>query len=390
MSSTRITAANILVVDDDTVELQALCKSLCEEGYFTSCHDEPARALDVMGEQSFELLLTDLRMPKMDGISMLRTTRHIDPDIGVIVMTGYGTVPSAVEALQLGAVDYVQKPITMEALLPVIQRSLHLRALVLEKKALETREHLHTAQLEAANRELELFGARIAHDLRGPVLNVKNFAGLLLESLPHDSHQDLTFFANHILKAADRADRLILDLFAFASLGDNQLVRVTVDLNAVLQRARDMVQLSFPERAAEWTVDVMPEVSGDASLLEQVFVNLLSNAMKYSADREVSLIHIGYQFEPGVGHVMSVRDNGVGFNPDQANRLFIPFQRLHSSSQFEGSGMGLANVKRIIERHGGSVGARSLPEGGAEFSVVLPVDVDARYKSSGSTEQIDS
>lgn len=372
-------AADLLVVDDDIVELRALCDSLREEGYAASCHDEPARALDVMGERSFDLLLTDLRMPGIDGLTMLRKARESDPDIGVIVMTGYGTVQSAVESLHLGAVDYVQKPITLAALLPVLRRSLHLRAMAREKRALEVRDREHTARLEAANRDLELFGARVAHDLREPVNVVRGFGRMLSDSLPPDSPPDLTLFANHIIMAADRADRLVRDLFAFARLGDTPLVRKAVDLNAVLQRARDMVQLSHPARTAEWSIDPMPVVSGDASLLEQVFVNLFANAVKYSANRDVSRIQVGYRLETGVGHVVSVRDNGVGFNPAQADRLFFPFQRLHSSSQFEGSGMGLANVRHIVERHGGSVRGRSLAEGGAEFSVVLPIDGDAAH-----------
>lgn len=378
MSSTMAAKTpDLLVVDDDSVELRALCQSLREEGYATSCHDEPARALDAMGEQSFDLLLTDLRMPGMDGLTMLRKARESDPDIGVIVLTGYGTVPSAVESLRLGAVDYVQKPVTLAALLPVIQRSLHLRAMAREKRALEVRDRLHTARLEAANRDLELFGARVAHDLREPVNIVRGFARMLSDRMPPGSPPELTVFTNHIIMAADRADRLVRDLLAFARLSDKPLQRRAVDLNSVVQQARDMVQLSNPSRAAEWSIDPMPTVSVDASLLEQVFVNLFANALKYSAERQTSCIQVGYRHEPGVGHVVSVRDNGVGFNPAQADRLFIPFQRLHSSSQFEGSGMGLANVRRIVERHGGAVRAQSLAEGGAEFCVVLPVEGDA-------------
>ncbi|MBA4263691.1 MAG: hybrid sensor histidine kinase/response regulator [Comamonadaceae bacterium] len=368
--------ADLLVVDDDGAELRALCDSLREEGFDTSCHAEPAHALDAMAQRSFDLLLTDLRMPGLDGISLLRHAREIDPDLGVIVLTGYGTVPSAVESLHLGAVDYVQKPITMAALLPVLRRSLQLRSMAREKSALEARERLRKAQLEAANRELELFGARVAHDLRQPVSIVRGFARMLADSLPGDSPPELTVYASHIVDAADRADRLVRDLLAFARMGNNPLVRTSVDLNAVLQRARDMVQLSNPARAAEWSVGPMPVVCGDASLLEQVFVNLFANAVKYSSDQDTSHIEVGYRLEPGVGHVVSVRDNGVGFNPAQSDQLFIPFQRLHSSSRFEGSGMGLANVKRIIERHGGSVRAKALESGGAEFSVVLPIEVD--------------
>lgn len=377
MSAHPAVTAELLIVDDDVAALRALCDSLHEEGFATSCHDEPQRALDALQERPFDLLLTDLRMPGIDGLAMLRKAREIDPDLGVILLTGYGTVPGAVESMQLGAVDYVQKPITLAALLPVLGRSLRLRAMAREQRALEARDRLRAAQLEAANRDLELFGARVAHDLRAPVNVVRGFARMLSERLPPDSPPELAVFANHIIVAADRADRLVRDLFAFARLGDKPVVREKVDLNSVVQRAREMVVLGHPVRAATWSIDPMPVVWGDASLLEQVFVNLFANALKYSAGREAACIEVVYRLEPEVGHVVSVRDNGVGFNPAQADRLFIPFQRLHSSSQFEGSGMGLANVRRIVERHGGSVRARALAEGGAEFSVLLPMDGDA-------------
>ncbi|MGQ3050823.1 MAG: sensor histidine kinase [Roseateles sp.] len=378
MPLTPEATARVLVVDDDGVELRALCESLRDEGFATSCHDEPERALAALGEQNFDLLLTDLRMPGMDGITMLRKAREIDPDLGVIVLTGYATVPTAVQSLHSGAVDYVQKPISLAALLPVLRRSLQLRAVSREKRALEERDRLRAAQLEAANRDLELFSARVAHDLREPVTIVRGFARMLADRLPPDASPDLTMFANHIIMAADRADRLVRDLFAFARLGERPLTRTRVDLNGVVQRAREMVQLSNPGRAADWSVDPMPTVFGDASLLEQVFVNLFANALKYSAIRDPARIQVAHRIEPEVGHVLSVRDNGVGFNPAQADRLFIPFQRLHSAKQFDGNGMGLANVKRIVERHGGAVRAQALPAGGAEFSVVLPVDGDVQ------------
>lgn len=375
MSSTPALAADVLVVDDDTVELRALCDSLREEGFTPSCHEEPSRALEALRQRPFDLLITDLRMPGLDGLTMLRMAREIDPDLGVIVLTGYGTVPSAVESLRLGAVDYVQKPVTLAALRPALQRSMQWRAMTREKRELEARDRVRTAELEAANRDLELFGARVAHDLREPVNIVRGFARMLSERLPPGSPPELTTFANYIIMAADRADRLVRDLFAFARLGDKPLLRQKVDLDTVLQRARDMVMLANPARAAEWTVEPMPVVSGDASLLEQVFVNLFTNAVKYSANCDAPRIEVSYCLEQGVGHVVSVRDNGIGFNPAQAERLFTPFQRLHTSSQFEGTGMGLANVKRIIERHAGSVRARALAQG-AEFSVVLPVEGD--------------
>lgn len=176
---TAVVTAKFLVIHDDGVELRALCDSLREEGFTTSCHDKPARALIALREEPFDIMLTDLRMPEVDGITLLRQAREIDPDLGVIVLTGYATVPTAVESMQLGAVDYVKKPVTLAALLPAVQRCLQLRAITREKRALEARDRVRTVQLEAVNRDLELFGARVAHDLREPVNIVRGFARLL-------------------------------------------------------------------------------------------------------------------------------------------------------------------------------------------------------------------
>jgi len=141
----------------------------------------------------------------------------------------------------------------------------------------------------------------------------------------------------------------------------------------VVLSARRMLEPQSEGRAVEWTIAPLPTVNGDASLLEQVYVNLLSNALKYTRTRECARIEVGHRVE-GKQHVLWVRDNGVGFDPEYANRLFSPFQRLHRPDQFEGNGIGLANVKRIVDRHGGSVSAQSRPGEGAAFSFTLPVD----------------
>jgi signal transduction histidine kinase len=179
-------------------------------------------------------------------------------------------------------------------------------------------------------------------------------------------------YLQRIITAGERAERMIADLLAFARLGDAPIRREPVELDAVLRRARQMLEPQAEGRAIEWRIARLPTVRGDPSLLEQVFVNLLSNALKFTRTRERARIEVGSETDPHAGHTVWVRDNGVGFDPAYAGRLFIPFQRLHRADQFEGSGIGLAHVKRIVERHGGSVRVESQPDQGATFMVKLP------------------
>jgi signal transduction histidine kinase len=375
--------AHILIVDDEALHLRALCDTLSEEGFETTCCSDAEEALCHLRERAHDILLCDLRMPGLDGIALIQQAVRIDPDVVPVVLTGQGSIPSAVQAMQQGAVDYVLKPLRLDEMRPVLMRALELRRLRGEKRKLEQSIEKRTIELESANRELEAFAARIAHDLREPVNIVRGFARLLEERHPPQPEQ--ADYLRYIIQAADRADRLVRDLLAFARLGDSPLVRQSVDLNNSVQHAREIVELADPQRPVDWIVDPLPTVQGDESLLQQVFVNLLSNALKYSAQRERSRIAVTYQLDAEAGHVISVADNGVGFNPEQAARLFMPFQRLHRQDQFEGNGMGLANVKRIVERHGGCVHAEPLPGEGARFSITLPMlNEEAAHVQAGA------
>ena len=179
-------------------------------------------------------------------------------------------------------------------------------------------------------------------------------------------------YLQRIITAGERAHRMTRDLLAFARMGEQPMQLATVDLNAVVGAAREAVAPEADGRLVSWQVASLPSVRGNASLLEQVFVNLLSNALKYTRGCNPACIDIDCRHDPLDGYVVSVHDNGVGFDPASAERLFAPFQRLHARDEFPGNGMGLANVRRIIERHGGSVRAESRPDLGAVFTVTLP------------------
>jgi signal transduction histidine kinase len=248
------------------------------------------------------------------------------------------------------------------------------RSLTRARAELETRVKLRTAELDAANQELEAFSYSVSHDLRAPIRHVTGFSELLEEHAGPALDDQGRKYLKTITAASSRMARLVDDLLAFSRIGRAPITRERVDLNRVAAEARDEVcaQLAAT-RNIVWRVDPLPKVDGDASMLHLVMVNLLSNAVKYSSTRAQAEIEIGTtNGEPGEV-VVFVRDNGVGFDMQYADKLFGVFQRLHRANEFEGTGIGLAHIKRIVTRHGGRVWASSEVDRGATFSFSLPV-----------------
>lgn len=221
------------------------------------------------------------------------------------------------------------------------------------------------------NGDLQAFAGSLAHDLQQPLTTITSFAQVIQAgNLPERESAHM----RKIVGAAEAARGMIKALLDFARLGDSPLRMTWVDLDEIVARSRAMVHPDIEARSIEWNIQHLPVVQGDASLLSLAMTNLLSNAVKYTRNRERAVISVEAEALPAGGHVIRIRDNGVGFDMGQAGRLFTPFERLHSQREFEGTGMGLANVRRIIERHGGSIMAQSQPGQGAVFSLVLHDD----------------
>jgi PAS domain S-box-containing protein len=227
-------------------------------------------------------------------------------------------------------------------------------------------------ELAEVNRELEAFSYSVSHDLRAPLRHVSGFAALLTERASGSLDAEATRLLKTIVNAAGRMGCLIDDLLGFSRVGRTPLSRTDVNLDRLLQEARDEVAMGTNGQAIVWRVGRLPTVSADPALLRLVFVNLLSNAAKYSASRSPAEIEVGAIPTDTQEAVLFVRDNGVGFDAQYSHKLFGVFQRLHSAEEFEGTGIGLANVKRIVHRHGGRVWAESAIDRGATFYVALP------------------
>jgi two-component system, sensor histidine kinase and response regulator len=361
----------LLIVDDEAAQMTALCNTLEDQGYVTTGFTSANEALAVLRGQEFDLLLTDLMMPEMDGIALLRAAQDMDTNIVGIVMTGHGSIDTAVEAMKGGALDYIQKPFKLSVIVPVVARALGVRRLRVENAELERCIHERTAELAAANQELEAFSYSVSHDLRAPLRHIDGFAGLLAKHLEPRLDETGRRYLTTISGTAKQMDALIDDLLTFSRIGSAELRRTRVDLAGLVREVRGILEPETAGRDIAWEIGDLPEVQGDPRLLRLVLQNLIGNALKYTRTRPEARIEIGARRE-GTETVCSIRDNGVGFDMRYAERLFGVFQRLHTSAQFEGTGIGLATVRRIVHRHGGRVWAGGEVDRGACFWFALP------------------
>ncbi len=227
-------------------------------------------------------------------------------------------------------------------------------------------------QLAAVNKELEAFSYSVSHDLRAPVRHIAGFTELLQKSPGPDLDDTRRRYLRVIAESAVKMGELIDSLLVFSRMGRTEMSHTRVDLNAIVRQAQRDVMQGEPSRSVNWVIQPLPAVPGDSNMLQLAFTNLLSNALKYSRNRDDARIEVGCQNGSGAESVVFVRDNGVGFDMTYANRLFGVFQRLHRTEEFEGTGIGLANVQRIVARHGGRVWAEAELGKGATFYVALP------------------
>jgi signal transduction histidine kinase len=363
-------AARILIVDDEVAHVKALSEVLRGPRYEPIGCTSGQEALAVLAASPCAVLMTDLMMPGMDGITLLREAHRLDPDLVGIIMTGQGTIETAVDAMKSGAQDYILKPLQLGIVLPVLSRALATRRLRIENRELIGRLSERTRELELANRELEAFTYSVSHDLRGPLRAIFGFTTIL--ELDHGPALagDARELLERVSSSARRMDGIIDDLLRLSQLGREPLEKQRVDVRAIALSVLGQMRNAGQTHGPEVSVGELPSAEADAALLVHLFTNLLSNAFKFTRHTALARIEVGWRAgEPTP--VYFVRDNGVGFNMQQAERLFGAFQRLHTQQAFEGTGIGLSIVKRIVERHGGRAWAEAEVGQGATFYFTL-------------------
>jgi PAS domain S-box-containing protein len=237
---------------------------------------------------------------------------------------------------------------------------------------LEQRIVERTAQLQTANLELQAFSYSVSHDLRAPLRHVSGFVDLLQKEAGPSLSEKCHCHLRMICQAVKRMGELIDDLLAFSRIGKSEMQTTEVNLDQLVQETLGDFQADTQKRNIVWEIHPLPAVRGDRALLRLALVNLMSNAVKFTSARARAKIEIGCAPSAGDETVIFIRDNGAGFDPRYAGKLFGVFQRLHSQDEFEGTGIGLANVQRIIHRHGGRTWAEGAVDGGATFYFSIP------------------
>lgn len=277
------------------------------------------------------------------------------------------------------AAQVVARDITGRKQAEETQRRLNLELAALNAE-LEERVGERTAELEMVNRELEAFCYSVSHDLRAPLRHIDGFVELLQGRIAGTLDSKSAHYLATISSSAVRMAQLIDSLLAFSRLGRQEVTRQQVDLGQLVQ---EIIQDCTPEiqgRNVSWRVGTLPCVWGDRTMLRTAFANLIANAVKFTQPRKQAIIEIGARADSTEEVVLFVKDNGIGFDMEYSHRLFEVFQRLHSPDQFEGTGVGLANVRRVVSRHGGRTWAEAEKDRGATFFLSLPVTNGDRGK----------
>jgi two-component system, sensor histidine kinase and response regulator len=378
---------NILLVDDQPANLIALEAMLQGLGQNLIKAESGREALKWLLDYDFAVILLDVKMPEMDGFETAALIRQRDKSrhTPILFLTAAdNTNTQAVRGYAVGAVDYLVKPVVPEFVRSkvavfvelakkneLLRRQAELLAQS-EQAALglaEARAEL-VRDLEHKNRELESFSYAVSHDLRAPLRRIDSFSRAVLETQGDRLDEAGQLFLTRVREASQQMSQLIDDVLYLSRVTRAELRDQEVDLSSLADLALARLQEADPARQVETKVRPAVIVTGDGQLLRIALENLLQNAWKFTAKELKPRIEFGVTQVAGEPTYF-VRDNGAGFDMTYADRLFGPFQRLHSQDEFPGSGIGLATVQRIIHRHGGRVWAEGLVGQGATFQFTL-------------------
>ncbi len=400
-TSSLVGPKKILAVDDSATFLHLLAEALSGEGYDVILAHSGEEALEMLAVQHVDCILLDLLMP---GISGQETCRRIKQapglrDIPLIMLTAMEDREAMIEGLGAGADDYLSKSSHLEVLRARVRAQLRRRQF--EEENRQIRNQLLRAELEASeataarelaetrarlveelqqkNRELESFSYTVSHDLRAPLRTIDGFTTALAEDYGTLFDERAHGYMQRVQAASRRMAELIDDLLKLSRLGRAAIHPRTVDLSAMVRDITDNLIKASPHRNAR--VIIQPDVNAcaDPRMMRVLLENLLGNAWKFTAREAEAVIEFGVH-EDRREPVYLVCDNGAGFDMAYAEKLFTPFQRLHSDADYPGTGIGLATVQRIVERHGGHIWADGQPGRGARFHWTLNSHADTRHR----------
>lgn len=390
----------VLAVDDSITYLEKLAEELRGEGYDVVRAQSGQEALALLEVEQVDCVILDLLMPGMSGNRTCQSMKS-NPrlrDIPVIILTANEGRDAMIDGINAGADDYVGKSASFDVIKARLRAQLRRKQIEDENRSI--RDHLqrqeteariahevaearnelleelsrknerlayHVEELKRLNFEMQTFAYSVSHDLRQPLRGMNGFSQVLLEQYSEQLDEQGRHYLNRIRMGAERMGRLVDGLLVLSRVSQVPIERRSVPVGQVAARILQNLRDGEPERRAEIVVDSDLVVQADPNLIESAIENLLGNAWKFTKEKSVAQIQFG-AIEDAVCYV---KDNGAGFDMEYSGRLFGPFQRLHAAERFEGTGVGLATVQRIIHRHGGRIWAESQPEVGTTFFFTL-------------------
>jgi signal transduction histidine kinase len=373
-AETKTTSRASILVVDDNADLRGYIAGLLKPFYDVTTAHDGLEALSSLQSHVPDIVISDVMMPRLDGFGLVRELRA-DPTtrlLPVILLSARAGEELAIEGLDAGCDDYLVKPFSARELLARVNT--HVK--------LATSRRKWITELELANQELDSFSYSVSHDLRAPLRAIDGFTRALVEDYESALDERARGYTSRIQQGVRRMTDLIDALLELARITRTPLREENVDLTSLANEVTADLREQDPQRVVTLDISEGLMARGDKRLLRVVLVNLLGNAWKFTSACASPRICVGAL--PAEEPTFFVRDNGAGFDMAYANRLFSPFQRLHDAQEFEGTGVGLATVRRVIARHHGRIWAESIKGEGATFFWSLPLNTeDDLYARTG-------
>jgi signal transduction histidine kinase len=362
---------HFLLVEDNPLDVELVQRELRKAGFdFTSsvvqCPEDFSREIH---SRRPDVVLTDYNLPQWRGMEALEILKREQMEVPLILVTGALGETTAVECIKSGITDYVLKGAL--ARLPIaIRRALQEKHLLEQRKQAEREKEEYLQELKRSNAELEQFAYVASHDLQEPLRMVASYTEILGERYRGKLDENADKYIGYAVDGAQRMQRLIRDLLAYARVSSQAKPLQPTDASAVLASVIRVMHGTIESNKAEIVCGELPMIMADEVQLGQVFQNLINNAIKFHSDR-APRVEVSARANKGAWD-FSVKDNGIGMEMENAGRIFQMFQRLHSREEYEGTGIGLAIAKRIVERHGGRIWCESVRGEGSTFHFTMP------------------